>query len=485
MKNLTDILYKAEILEVEGSLDLSIPAVAFDSRKVTKGCLFIAIPGTQVDGHQFITKAIEKGAKAIVYSVKPGKLDSAVSYIKVKDSSIALAQIASNFYDNPSEKLKLVGITGTNGKTTTATLLYNLFTKLGYKAGLLSTIQSKIHTLTIEATHTTPDALTLNELLNQMVLEGCDYAFMEVSSHAVAQNRIAGLRFAGGVFTNITHDHLDYHLTFKNYLNTKKKFFDELPSSAFALSNADDKNGMVMLQNTKAVKKTYGLKKMTDFKGKVIENHFDGLQMTMNGYEVHALLSGDFNAYNLMAVYGSAILLGMKSEEVLTAISTLHGAEGRFDLVRSKNGITGIIDYAHTPDALENVLKTINALRTQNEQLITVVGAGGDRDKTKRPKMARIASLLSNKVILTSDNPRTEDPEQILADMKAGIDPAKTNKTLVISNRSEAIKTAVILANKGDLILVAGKGHEKYQEIKGVKYPFDDKQLLTELFELI
>lgn len=447
--------------------------------------MFVAVPGTQVDGHQFISKAIEDGAKAIVYTKPPEKFDPSVIYIKVKDSSIALGNIASNFYDNPSEKLKLVGITGTNGKTTTATLLYNLFTKLGYKAGLLSTIQSKIHTLTIEATHTTPDALKLNELLNQMVLEGCDYAFMEVSSHAVEQNRIAGLEFAGGVFTNITHDHLDYHLTFKNYLNAKKKFFDELPSTAFALTNADNKNGIFILQNTGASKKTYSLKKVVDFKGRVIENHFDGLEMTMNGHEVNTLLSGNFNAYNLLAVYGTAILLGMESEEVLTAISTLQGAEGRFELVRSKSGITGIIDYAHTPDALENVLKTINSLRTQNEQLITVAGAGGDRDKAKRPKMARIASLMSNIVILTSDNPRTEDPDQILTDMKAGIDPAKTNKTMVINNRKEAIKTAVNLAKKGDLILVAGKGHEKYQEIKGVKFPFDDKQLLTELFEMI
>jgi len=485
MENLRDILYKAGILEIKGPVELHVEAVVFDSRKVSAGCLFVAVPGTQVDGHNFIEKAVNNGAIAIVHSRQIESNNPSVTYIKVKDSAVALGHIAANFYNNPSESLKLIGITGTNGKTTTATLLYNLFTKLGFKAGLLSTIQSKIHLKTVDATHTTPDSVKLNELLNQMVLEGCDYAFMEVSSHAIEQNRIAGLQFAGGVFTNITHDHLDYHLTFQKYIQAKKKFFDELPSSAFALTNVDDKNGVVMLQNTKASKKTYGLKKMADFKGKVIENHFDGLQMKMNGQEIHALLSGDFNAYNLLAVYGTAILLQMDDEEVLTAISTLQGAEGRFDLVRSKNGITGVIDYAHTPDALENVLKTINSLRTRNEQLITVVGAGGDRDKTKRPKMARIASLLSTNVILTSDNPRNEDPDQILADMKAGIDPAKTNKTLVISNRSEAIKTAVNLAKKGDLILVAGKGHEKYQEINGVKHPFDDKKILSQLFELI
>jgi len=485
MENLRDILYKAGILEIKGPVEIHINAVVFDSRKVSAGCLFVAVPGTQVDGHNFIEKAINTGARAIVHSRQIETNNPSVTYIKVKDSAVALGHIAANFYNNPSENLKLIGITGTNGKTTTATLLYNLFTKLGFKAGLLSTIQSRIHLKTVDATHTTPDSVKINELLNQMVLEGCDYAFMEVSSHAIEQNRIAGLHFAGGIFTNITHDHLDYHLTFKKYIQAKKKFFDELPSGAFALTNVDDKNGLVMIQNTKAGKKTYGLKKMADFKGKVIENHFDGLQMMMNGHEIHALLSGDFNAYNLLAVYGTAILLQMDDEEVLTAISTLQGAEGRFDLVRSKNGITGVIDYAHTPDALENVLKTINSLRTGNEQLITVVGAGGDRDKSKRPKMARIASLLSTNVILTSDNPRNEDPDQILSDMKAGIDPAKTNKTLVISNRNEAIKTAVNLAKKGDLILVAGKGHEKYQEINGVKHPFDDKKILTQLFELI
>jgi len=484
MKNLQDILYKSGILEISGTLDLPIPEVAFDSRKVSKGCLFVAIPGTQVDGHQFIDKAIKDGAGTIVCMDFPDVLQAGITFVKVKDSSIALGHIAANFYNNPSEKLKLVGITGTNGKTTTATLLYNLFTSLGYKTGLISTIQTKVHAHAIDATHTTPDALQLNALLHQMVDEGCDFVFMEVSSHAIDQNRIAGLEFAGGVFTNITHDHLDYHETFRNYLNAKKKFFDDLPIQAFALSNIDDKNGKVMLQNTKARKAGYGLKNMAEFKGRVIENHFTGLQMTMNGKEVYALLPGDFNAYNLLAVYGTAMLLGMDEEEVLTAVSSLRGAEGRFNIIRSKTGITAIIDYAHTPDALENVLKTINALRTQNEQLITVVGAGGDRDKTKRPLMGKVASSLSNTVILTSDNPRSEDPDQILADIRKGIDPAKTNKTMVISNRKEAIKVAVNLARPGDLIVVAGKGHEKYQEIEGVKYPFDDKQILTELFDM-
>lgn len=484
MKTLQDILYRSGILEIKGSMDKTVSKVVFDSREAVSGSLFVAVPGTQVDGHQFISKVIESGAIAIVCMRFPDETIEEVTYIKVKDASAALGYIAANFYDNPSEDLKLVGITGTNGKTTTVTLLYNLFTSLGYKTGLLSTILSKVHTETLEATHTTPDALKVNALLRRMVDEGCEFAFMEVSSHAVEQNRITGLKFSGGVFTNITHDHLDYHLTFKNYLEAKKKFFDNLPKTAFALINADDKNGKVMIQNSHAKKSTYGLKSMADFKGRVIENHFTGLQMTINNKEVHSLLSGDFNAYNLMAVFGSSMLLGQDENDVLTHISSLTGAEGRFELVRSPSGITAIVDYAHTPDALENVLKTINGLRTHNEQLITVVGAGGDRDKTKRPKMAKVATTMSNKVILTSDNPRSEHPDQIIEDMKKGIDPAKTSSTLVITNRKEAIKTAVNLAAPNDLILVAGKGHEKYQEIKGVKYPFDDKLILTELFEL-
>jgi UDP-N-acetylmuramoyl-L-alanyl-D-glutamate--2,6-diaminopimelate ligase len=484
MKSLQDILYRSRILEIKGSMDKVVGKVVFDSRESEPGCLFVAVPGTQVDGHRFIPMAVSLGALAVVCMEFPDTTTAEVTYIKVKDTSEALGHIAANFYDNPSEEINLVGITGTNGKTTTVTLLYNLFTSLGYKTGMLSTILSKVHTKTIEATHTTPDAVRINEQLREMVDEGCEFAFMEVSSHAVHQERIAGLRFKGGVFTNITHDHLDYHKTFRNYLEAKKKFFDSLTKTAFALANIDDKNGRVMLQNTGARKFTYGLKRMADFKGKVIENHFTGLQMTINDREVHSLLSGEFNAYNLMAVYGTSILLDQSEEDVLQHLSTLTGAEGRFEMLRSPSGLTAIVDYAHTPDALQNVLKTINGLRTHNEQLITVVGAGGDRDKAKRPKMAEVASRLSNKVILTSDNPRSEDPAQIVEDMKKGVDPARTANTMVILDRKEAIKTAVNLASPNDLILVAGKGHEKYQEIKGVRYPFDDKLILKELFEM-
>jgi UDP-N-acetylmuramoyl-L-alanyl-D-glutamate--2,6-diaminopimelate ligase len=458
--------------------------VVFDSREAVAGCLFVAVPGTQVDGHTYIPKAVEAGAAAVVCMDFPGNMEETVTYIKVKDSAAALGHIAANFYENPSEELKLVGVTGTNGKTTTVTLLYNLFTSLGYKTGLLSTILTRVGQQNMKASHTTPDAVKINALLRQMADQGCAYAFMEVSSHAVAQNRITGLTFAGGVFTNISHDHLDYHRTFGNYLKAKKKFFDELPSSAFALVNADDKNGRVMLQNTAAKQYTYGLKKLADFKGKIIENHFTGLQMTINGKEVYSLLPGDFNAYNLMAVYSTGMLLGQHEEDVLKHISILEGAEGRFEMLRSSRGVTAIVDYAHTPDALENVLKTINRLRTRNELLITVVGAGGDRDKAKRPLMANIAANLSSKLILTSDNPRSEDPDRIIGDMKKGVNPAKAANMLVIPDRREAIRTAVHLASPGDLILVAGKGHEKYQEIKGVKHPFDDKKVLKEILEL-
>ncbi|HDO27469.1 MAG TPA: UDP-N-acetylmuramoyl-L-alanyl-D-glutamate--2,6-diaminopimelate ligase, partial [Bacteroidetes bacterium] len=400
-----------------------------------------------------------------------------------KDPAEALGLMASAWWNYPSETLKLVGVTGTNGKTTTVTLLYHLFESLGYKTGLLSTVLNKIHDREFPATHTTPDALQINRLLNQMVDLGCDFAFMEVSSHAIEQNRIAGLQFAGAVFTNITHDHLDYHKTYKNYLEAKKKLFTGLPQKAFALTNADDRNGRVILQNTKANKYTYGLKSMADFKGKVLENHFNGLLMQVDGEEFNALLPGEFNAYNLMSTYATALLLGQDKTEVLVSLSKAKGAEGRFEIIRSNNNITGIVDYAHTPDALKNVLETINQLRTRNEQLITVVGAGGDRDKEKRPKMALVVSTLSDRVILTSDNPRSEKPEQIIEDMRIGVDPAKSGKTMIITNRREAIKTAVNLARPGDLILLAGKGHEKYQEIKGMKYPFDDKKILTEYLE--
>lgn len=484
MKKLNDILKNVEILDLKGTLDHTVSSLAFDSRTVESNSLFVAVQGTQVDGHQFIAKAIEAGATTIVCQELPNQLNEHVCYVRVKSSPSALGVMASNFYDSPSSKLKLVGITGTNGKTTTATLLYNLFTQLGYKTGLLSTILNKIHLRALPASHTTPDALQLNKILSDMVNDGCDFAFMEVSSHAIEQDRVAGISFAGAVFTNITHDHLDYHLTFRNYLSAKKRLFDHLPKTAFALSNGDDKNGKVMLQNTPASKYLYGLKNMADFKCRVIENHFSGMQLEMDGSEVHTVLSGDFNAYNMLAVYATAILLKQNKEEVLPILSRLKGAEGRFDLIRSKENITAIVDYAHTPDALKNVLETINSLRTQNEQLITVVGAGGDRDREKRPLMAKIASTLSNRVILTSDNPRSEDPNAILGEMQKGIDQSKMRTTLIIPDRKEAIKTAINLAAPNDIILVAGKGHEKYQEIKGVRYPFDDKQILTELLEM-
>jgi len=471
-------------MKIIGSLNKEILDVAFDSRKVIEGSLFIAIEGTQVDGHNFIQKAIDKGAVAIVCNKMPVITQCDITYIAVADSSEALGYIASNFFDNPSEKLKIIGVTGTNGKTTIVTLLHSLFTELGYGVGMLSTIQNKINDRIIEATHTTPDALKINELLNLMVDEGCEFVFMEVSSHAIVQHRITGINFSGGIFTNITHDHLDYHHTFKEYINAKKKFFDQLPASAFALTNTDDKNGKIMLQNTQAKKFSYGIKNIASFKGKIIENGFEGMMMKVEGSEVYSLLSGNFNAYNLLAVYSAAILLKQNKEEALIGISKLKGAEGRFDIVRSKKGITAIIDYAHTPDALENIIETINSIRTHNEQLITVVGAGGNRDKSKRPIMARIASLLSTRLILTSDNPRNDDPHEILEDMRKGIDPAKKKMTMVISDRKEAITTAFNIARSGDMILIAGKGHEKYQEIKGVKYPFDDKEIIAELMEI-
>ncbi len=485
MKKLHDILYRAGITEIIGSINTNIASVEFDSRKVATGSLFVATSGTRVDGHDFIGKAIELGATAVVCEKLPSDLKDGITYALASDSAEALGYIASNFLDNPSKKLNLVGVTGTNGKTTIVTLLHQLFIDLGYGAGMLSTIQNKINNKVIPSTHTTPDAIALNTLLNQMVEEGCEYAFMEVSSHAVSQKRIAGLVFTGALFTNITHDHLDYHGTFREYITAKKAFFDSLPSNAFALTNVDDKNGNVMLQNTKATKKTYAIKSIADFKGRVIENSFEGMMMKVDGNDVYSLLSGNFNAYNLLAVYATANLLGQNKDEVLVNISKLKGAEGRFDLVRSESGITAIIDYAHTPDALENVLKTINSIRTNNENLITVVGAGGDRDKSKRPEMARVASTLSTKVILTSDNPRTEDPVAIIEDMKVGIDPARKNQTMAIQDRKEAIGVAFNLAQPGDMILIAGKGHEKYQEIDGVKHPFDDKQVITELMQNI
>lgn len=484
MKLLKDILYKAGIIEVTGSTNVAITALTFDSRKIEKDSLFIAVKGTQADGHTYINDVISKGAIAVLCEEFPEVLNEKVTYVKVKDTSAALGIIAANFYDNPSEKLKLVGVTGTNGKTTTVTLLFNLFKKLGYKTGLLSTVKNQIINEVMPSTHTTPDAIQLNALLKQMLDKGCTHCFMEVSSHAVVQNRIGGVVFAGGVFTNITHDHLDYHKTFDEYIKAKKRFFDGLGSSAFALTNKDDANGEVMLQNTKASKKTYSLRSMADYKCKVVENQFSGLLLNIDNQEVWSKLIGSFNAYNLLAVYATAILLKEDKTNVLTTLSSLTSVEGRFQYIRTDEGVIGIVDYAHTPDALVNVLKTIMDIRTGNEQVITVVGCGGDRDAAKRPMMAKIACDLSNKVILTSDNPRSEDPDAIIKQMQSGVDAVNHKKTISITDRSEAIKTACSYAKPGDIILVAGKGHEKYQEIKGVKHDFDDMQVLQENLKL-
>ena len=481
MKTLKDILSGVTVLSANGSVDVNVNAIVFDSRKATEGTAFVAIKGTAVDGHSFIDGVIEKGCTVIIAEHEVN-VPVNVTLIVTDNSSKALALMATNFYNHPSEKLKLVGITGTNGKTTTTTLLFNLFMKLGYKSGLLSTVVNKIGSRDIPSTHTTPDPVALNELLNEMVEEGCTHCFMEVSSHAIHQHRISGLVFAGGVFTNITHDHLDYHATFKEYIRVKKSFFDELPSSAFALSNVDDKNGMVMMQNTKASKHTFALKSPADFKVKVLENQFSGLVLNLCGTEVWSKLIGDFNAYNLVTVYAVSELLGEEKIEVLTALSALESVDGRFQYTTSNGGITAIIDYAHTPDALENVLKTISSIRTRNEDVYTVVGCGGDRDKLKRPTMAAIACELSDKVIITSDNPRSEDPNTIIEEMMVGVEGQHFKKTLSIVDREQAIKTAVSMAQKGDIILIAGKGHEKYQDIKGVKHHFDDMELVTELF---
>ena len=462
-----------------------ITALVFDSRKVVPGCLFFAVRGTLVDGHQYIDQAIAAGAVAIVCEEIPANINPEISYVKTASASFALGLAAANFYDHPSTKLKLVGITGTNGKTTVVTLLFKLFRELGYKCGMLSTVENRINNEVIPATHTTPDPVALNKLLQEMVELGCDYAFMEVSSHAIVQHRITGLQFTGAMFSNITHDHLDFHKTFDQYLKAKKTFFDELPDTAFALTNLDDRNGRVMLQNTKAVQKTYGLKSMADFKAKIIENQFGGLLIKIDQQEVWFKLVGSFNAYNLLSVYAAAMLLGQDQEKVLTILSRLSGAEGRFDYLISANKIIGIVDYAHTPDAVQNVLSTIKDIRKGSEQVITVIGCGGDRDKTKRPVMANVACQWSDKVILTSDNPRSEDPAQIIRDMEAGITADQQRKVFSISDRKEAIKAACHLAQPDDIILLAGKGHEKYQEIKGVKTPFDDKQILAEQFKLM
>lgn len=484
MKLLKDILYKVGLIEIIGSTNVAITAVCFDSRKIEKDSLFIAVKGTLSDGHKYIDETIAHGAVAVLCEELPQNINDKITYIKVNDTSIALAIVAGNFYDNPSESIVLVGVTGTNGKTTTVTLLFNLFKKMGYKVGLLSTVTNQINNDIIPSTHTTPDSIQLNALLRQMLDKGCSHCFMEVSSHAIMQNRIAGIHFAGAVFTNITHDHLDYHKTFHEYIKAKKRFFDMLSSDAFALTNKDDANGEVMLQNTKATKKTYSLHAMADFRCKVVENQFSGLLLNIDNNEVWSKLIGNFNAYNLLAVYATAVLLKEDKTNVLTTLSTLSSVEGRFQYVRTEKGLIGIVDYAHTPDALMNVLKTINDIRTGNEQVITVVGCGGDRDAAKRPIMAKIACDLSNKVILTSDNPRSEDPDSIIKQMEKGVDAVNHKKTLSITDRNEAIKTACSIANAGDIILVAGKGHEKYQEVKGVKHAFDDMLVLKENLKL-
>jgi UDP-N-acetylmuramoyl-L-alanyl-D-glutamate--2,6-diaminopimelate ligase len=486
MHTLRDILVNVKALQLRGDATIVVNDLCIDSRKVVAGSVFIAVRGILSDGHAFISKSIEQGATVIVCETLPADLNEQVCYVQVGDSALAAGLMADAFYDFPSLELSVTGITGTNGKTTTATLLYKLFEEMGHKCGLLSTVQNYIHKDVEIATHTTPDAISIHALLRRMADAGCNYAFMEVSSHAIHQHRIAGIRFAGGVFTNITHDHLDYHKTFDEYIRVKKKFFDDLPADAFALTNADDKRGMVMLQNTKADKHTYSLRSPASVKGKVLENNLTGLVMNINGQEAHFRMIGTFNAYNLMAVYGAATLLGKDKMQVLEVLSGLTGAAGRFETYLSvKDKILGIIDYAHTPDALLNVLATINQLRTASQQLFTVVGCGGDRDKTKRPVMAQVACEHSDKTILTADNPRSEDPEEILNEMESGLTGPQKRKSLRITDRREAIKVACSLAQPGDIILVAGKGHETYQEIKGVKHHFDDKEILTETFELL
>ena len=485
MKLLSDILYKVKLEEIIGSTHVAISSIVFDSRKVKKDSLFVATKGAADDGHIYIQKAIELGAIAIVCEEIPKDKNDQITYVKVTDSTYALGVMACNYYDNPSEKLKLVGITGTNGKTTTVTLLFNLFKSLGYSVGLLSTVQNKINNTVIPSTHTTPDAITLNELLFKMEEQGCEFVFMEVSSHAIIQNRIAGINFTGALFSNITHDHLDYHKTFDEYIKAKKQFFNLLPSTAFALTNRDDKNGMVMLQNTKANKYTYALKNIADYKCKIIESHLNGLLLNIDNHEVWVKLIGTFNAYNILSVYATAVLLKQDITSVLTALSNLNSVEGRFQYVKSPNGVIGIIDYAHTPDALKNVLETVKEIRSGSEQVITLLGCGGDRDSAKRPIMAAIACEYSNKVILTSDNPRTEDPEEILNQMQAGVNPVDVKKVLRITDRREAIKIACSFSSKGDIILIAGKGHEKYQEINGVKHDFDDLEILKETIKIL
>lgn len=481
MNRLIDILAPVEVVESVGDTDKEIVAIQFDSRKVEKGSLFVATCGTQVDGHNFIGSAIEKGAVAIVCEKMPDERKEGIAYIRVADSNEALGRMASAFYGYPSSSMKLVGVTGTNGKTTTATLLYNMFRRAGHKCGLLSTVCNYVEGEAVAATHTTPDQLELNALLARMVEAGCEYAFMEVSSHSVDQRRIAGLDFDGGIFTNLTHDHLDYHLTMDNYLKAKKRFFDDLSAEAFALTNLDDKNGMVMLQNTKAEKLTYSVRSLANYKTKIVENTFDGMSLNINGKDVFVSFIGRFNASNLTAVFGAAVALGMSEEEALLHLSAMRSVNGRFECIAAPSGYKVIVDYAHTPDALTNVINTINDVRCGEGKLITVVGCGGNRDKGKRPIMAQEAVKGSEQVIITSDNPRNEDPQEIIADMVAGLDPVAKKRVITIEDRYQAIKTACLLAQAGDVILVAGKGHEDYQEIKGVKHHFDDHEVVREV----
>ena len=480
MKRVKDIIKGINTVSLLGDANMTISNIGFDSRKITKGSMFVAVKGSRLDGHDFIRNVIDSGASAIICEEIPENPENGICWIKTIDSAKALGIAASNFFGNPSESLKLVGVTGTNGKTTIATLLYRMFTGLGYKCGLFSTVCNYIVDKELPATHTTPDPVQLNRLIAEMVEAGCDYAFMEVSSHSADQQRIAGLKFTGGIFTNLTHDHLDYHKTFDNYLAAKKRFFDSLEPGSFALVNIDDKNGKVMLQNCNARHYTFSVRGMADFRCKIIEQGFEGMGLRIQGEEVWTRFIGDFNASNLLAVYAASEILGASKKDILTILSDLHSVQGRLEVIKSKNGIAGIVDYAHTPDALLNVIATINKIRKGSVQLITVVGAGGDRDRTKRPKMAAISAEGSTKLILTSDNPRTEDPEKILDDMEAGITPDLKRKTLRIADRRVAIKTAVMLADQGDVILIAGKGHETYQEINGVKHHFDDREELSE-----
>ncbi|UMQ40723.1 UDP-N-acetylmuramoyl-L-alanyl-D-glutamate--2,6-diaminopimelate ligase [Chryseobacterium sp. Y16C] len=482
---LIELLKRIPVLEIHGDDTREITELVFDSRKVTEGSLYIAMRGTVMDGHSFIASSVEKGAKAIICEEFPESLNEKITYVKVKDSSKALGQLASNFYGNPSEKLKLIGVTGTNGKTSVSTLLFDVFKNLGYDSALLSTVEIRIGEKIIPATHTTPDVITINKILAQAVEEGCEFAFMEVSSHGIAQNRIEGLHFKVAGFTNLTHDHLDYHKTFDEYLKTKKRFFDQLESTAVAITNVDDKNGNVMLQNTKATKRTYALKTMADFHGKLLEVDFNGMLLNFNGKEFWTTLTGKFNVYNLLLVFGIASELGFEQDEILQAISQLKRVSGRFETFKSDGGIFFIVDYAHTPDALENILDSINDIRTKNERLITVFGCGGDRDHSKRPEMGNIATKKSTLAIITSDNPRTEDPAAIIKEIEAGVEPQNFSKYTSIPDRREAIKMAIKFAEPKDIVLVAGKGHETYQEINGVKHHFDDKETINELWKLM